>query len=291
MNKKIISIILAVFMVMSILPIGAFASVYLKPGDAFWFNEDERTTWWMYDSDDEILTIGGKGEIPESPYAWQSKEKYRNAIDEVIIRNGVTKIGKGAFKDCIYITDVTLPASLVEICDEAFSGCKNLENIEFTKELKIIGNNAFEGTDIRYITFQKKLEHIGKEAFKDCKNIKEIEFRAACNDVAPDAFSGVGTNKKKVDLTLSGGMTYSVDKDGKWNGGLFELTNESVVSDDGKETAIVITGEKVIVEEKAGDKAKEEAKEETNPNTGAPVLNIGAVLVLAGVALVVAKKH
>ena len=295
MKKRIISLVLAVFMVMAILPVGAFAaSVSTKPSDAVWFDEDERTTWWLYDSDEEILTIGGKGEIPESPYAWQSKEKYRNAIDEVIIKNGVTKIGEGAFKDCIHLNDVTLPASLVEICDEAFSGCKNLGDVEFPKSLEKIGDNAFEGANLKYVEFPKHLVSIGKEAFKDCKHIKDVEFKAACEKVASDAFVGVGTEKKNADLTLPEGMVFTTDKDGKWNGGLFKLTKESAKSASDKETVIVITGETIEIEKTKTDtkaETKTETETETNPNTGAPVLNIGAVLVLAGAALVIAKKH
>lgn len=290
MNKKIISLILAAFMVVSILPVSVFAaSVSLKPSDAVWFDEDERTTWWMYDSDEEILTIGGNGEIPESPYAWQSKEKYRKAIDEVIIKNGVTKIGDGAFKDCVNLTDVTLPASLVEIGDEAFSGCKYLGDVEFPKALEKIGDNAFEGTELRHVEFRKNLDFIGKEAFKNCKYIKDVEFKAACKEVASDAFTGVGTAKKEADLTLPEGMVYNVDKDGKWNGGYFELTNESAPSASDKKTAVVITGETVVVEKKDKDTASE--KEETNPNTGAPVFDMGVVLAVLGAVLAAAKKH
>lgn len=295
MNKKIISFILAVLMVLAVLPVGAFAaSVSLKPGDAVWFDEDERTTWWLYDSDEDILTIGGKGEIPESPYAWQSAKKYREAIDEVVIKNGVTKIGDGAFKDCIHLTDVTLPASLVEICDEAFSGCKNLGDVEFPKSLEKIGDNAFEGANLKYVEFPKHLVSIGKEAFKDCKHIKDVEFKAACEKVASDAFVGVGTEKKNADLTLPEGMVFTTDKDGKWNGGLFKLTKESAKSASDKETVIVITGETIEIEKTKTDtkaETKTETETETNPNTGAPVLNIGAVFVLAGAALVIAKKH
>ena len=47
------------------------------------------------------------------------------------IPHGVKVIGSRAFADCC-LTTITIPNSVVRVCEEAFVGCLELENIEFT---------------------------------------------------------------------------------------------------------------------------------------------------------------
>ena len=49
----------------------------------------------------------------------------------LVIPEGVTKIGNDAFYDCKSLESVTLPKSLVEIGSEAFLGCESLKEVKF----------------------------------------------------------------------------------------------------------------------------------------------------------------
>ncbi|MBR6425361.1 MAG: leucine-rich repeat protein, partial [Oscillospiraceae bacterium] len=61
---------------------------------------------WSFDADIKSLTISGSGAIAENPsYLAHSQE-----IRTVVIRNGVTEIGKEAFKACTALTSISLPA-------------------------------------------------------------------------------------------------------------------------------------------------------------------------------------
>ena len=69
----------------------------------------------------------------------------------------VTDIGEGAFKDNIWIESVHIPANIVRIQKDAFSGCSALEKITYagTKEQwkKIViesGNECLKNVSIKY---------------------------------------------------------------------------------------------------------------------------------------------
>lgn len=54
----------------------------------------------------------------------------KNYKKDVVIPNGVEKIGVGAFKNHLRITSIEIPNSVTEIEDEAFLGCNNLSSIK-----------------------------------------------------------------------------------------------------------------------------------------------------------------
>ena len=49
------------------------------------------------------------------------------ALEEIVIPEGVTTIGYGAFRGCTNLKRVTLPDSLEDIGSEAFAGCDSLD--------------------------------------------------------------------------------------------------------------------------------------------------------------------
>ena len=69
--------------------------------------------------------------------------KYHGLEKEVIIPDGVTSIGVGAFWWCDNITSIIIPDSVLSIGDEAFRQCKNLVNITIPNGVTSIGNKVF----------------------------------------------------------------------------------------------------------------------------------------------------
>ena len=69
------------------------------------------------------------------------------AVRNLVLPEGVTDIGKGAFEDCSALTTVFLPMTLMTIGNKAFSYCSNLKEIycDATTPPLTMGDNAFEG--------------------------------------------------------------------------------------------------------------------------------------------------
>lgn len=65
-----------------------------------------------------------------------------SALEKVTIPDTVLYIGNNAFKDCVYLKDVTVPGSVYAIADSAFEGCE-LDNAVVSEGVLSIGANAF----------------------------------------------------------------------------------------------------------------------------------------------------
>ena len=57
----------------------------------------------------------------------------------------VTAIGRGAFKDCDHLRNISIPLTITSIGDDAFKNCSGLTSITIPASISSIGCNAFEG--------------------------------------------------------------------------------------------------------------------------------------------------
>ena len=64
---------------------------------------------------------------------------------DVMIPNGVTRIGSAAFSGCERLRSVTIPDSVTSIGEDAFSGCSRLKSVTIPDSVTSIGERAFSG--------------------------------------------------------------------------------------------------------------------------------------------------
>lgn len=102
---------------------------------------------------------------------------------EVIIPEGVTKIGYSVFKHCTNLETVIIPESVTEIDSLAFSGCKNLKSIVIPNNVTTIGRYAFGRCEnLKSVVIQGSIIEIGECAFESgtklifCHNDIEISI-------------------------------------------------------------------------------------------------------------------
>ena len=70
-----------------------------------------------------------------------------SGLTSVTISGGVTSIGDYAFYNCSGLTSVIIPDSVTEIGSKAFSRCYDLKNVTFLSEVPpTIGSDLFGGT-------------------------------------------------------------------------------------------------------------------------------------------------
>ena len=92
----------------------------------------------------------------------------------------VTGIGKSAFRNCVDLVSVTIPASVKYIDDYAFRNCIGLVEIEIPEGVESIGNQAFTNCmSLERISFLGTVEFIGDEAFRDCSALTRVEVPSA----------------------------------------------------------------------------------------------------------------
>lgn len=74
-------------------------------------------------------------------------EKYTGKNPDVIIPDGITIIGDGAFSFCDVLKRVTIGKGVTSIGDGAFENCESLTSVTIPVGVKIIKDRAFVGCE------------------------------------------------------------------------------------------------------------------------------------------------
>lgn len=107
----------------------------------------------------------------------------------VTVRDGITKIGEGAFSGRTGLTGITLPESCTVIDSYAFENCTSLTDINFPEKLETIGRNAFYNSGITSLKLSQPSLSIGSFAFTDCHQLKSVEITSTDFDLMEWAFA------------------------------------------------------------------------------------------------------
>ena len=103
---------------------------------------------------------------------YYAKNLYLNGelVTELVVPDGVTKIGNHAFDQYKCITSVIIPNSVTSIGTHAFQGCSALTNVTISEGVTSIGEAAFYGcAALTNVTILAKGISIAKDAFEGCK--------------------------------------------------------------------------------------------------------------------------
>ncbi|EJK59717.1 hypothetical protein THAOC_20025 [Thalassiosira oceanica] len=99
-----------------------------------------------------------------------------------------------AFCDCTaLLQQVSIPPSVTELGDGAFSGCSNLTDVQFAHKgaLQVIGNYAFcNCLALQQVSIPPSVTELGDGAFRGCSNLTDVQFahEGALQVVGNDAF-------------------------------------------------------------------------------------------------------
>ena len=210
MKKRVVSLLMALMLLMSLLPTGAMAA----GGD------------WTYDASAGTLTQGDIVlNVTENA---EDKTKltvtgYQNIGSGAIDLTGtitdaedgsytVTAIGESAFESCAGLKSIVLPDGLTGINYKAFYNCTGLQSIHIPESVTFIGASAFRycssitsivipsgittlnqdlfsGCDsLSLIVLPEGLKEIKSSAIGSCSGLRELTLPASVTTIAPSAF-------------------------------------------------------------------------------------------------------
>lgn len=112
-------------------------------------------------------------------------------IVDAEVPNGVEYINSQAFSGCTKLESVSLPVSLKEIWQYAFSGCTALTDVEIADGVTNILNYAFHNcTSLETITLPGSVLNIGFAAFSGCTSLSDVTLSEGLRSIEREAFSG-----------------------------------------------------------------------------------------------------
>ncbi len=101
----------------------------------------------------------------------------RIMITEIVIEDGLTEIPESAFASCEQLIKITIPASVIRIGSNAFSGCSSLKEVCFSEGLQVLENTAFRHcTELTTLKLPSTLIEISKHINSYMAPIRDIYF-------------------------------------------------------------------------------------------------------------------
>lgn len=199
MKKRFVSLLVALSITLTFLPIGAVAAAPIKFTD--------RNLKYTVNADEKSVTVSGTSGNPtrlniESSISDGNGKSYTvtkiamwafygcKTLTEVALPNTVDEIGYQAFCNCSKLTNVTIPEGVKKIGQGAFYGCSQLTSITIPSTITDM-DQAFSGnTALSHVTLTNGISNISNMAFKGCTGLTEINVPISVDQICPGAFNG-----------------------------------------------------------------------------------------------------
>jgi len=112
------------------------------------------------------------------------------SITALIIEEGVTRIGSGAFEGLTVLKSVTIPNTVTAIADKAFAGCVSLTSVTIPGKVESIGKGTFEGCrNLAFVTIQSGVKSIGDFSFAGSNSLTSITIPRSVTSIGESAFN------------------------------------------------------------------------------------------------------
>ena len=199
--KRLISLLVAVCMMITMLPLSAVTAFAADTSTVHEANDGEGIYRYAYkeNEDGETVTITeflGPVDPAKAPALYDIK------IPSELGGHPVTGLGEYSFAAnpydghqgnplCSKIRSVTIQQSVTSIGDRAFDGCSALTTLSLGEKIKTIGNCAFENcTSLTGVTIPQSVTSIGYYAFEGCTHLNPLTIKGPITSMGNYAFAG-----------------------------------------------------------------------------------------------------
>ncbi len=172
---------------------------------------------WTLDSTG-TLTVSGEGAITDYEFGKAPWYAYGEKITNVIIGDGITRIGNctfgtqygysnnyknlysvkfgesvesiggSAFMSTVNLIEIKLPDSIKHIEFQAFRG-SGILSINLPESVLTVGENAFLNSKLQRVEIPGSVKLIGKAAFKQCYDLQSAKISSGIEEIGEEAFS------------------------------------------------------------------------------------------------------
>lgn len=195
MKKRFVSLLVALSITLTFLPIGAVAAAPIKIGNLK----------YTVNADGESVTVSGTSRNPkqltiESSISDGNGKSYtvtkigmgafNSTLEEVTLPPTLDEIEDSAFFKCSSLTEITIPEGVTKIGTNAFYGCSQLTSITIPSTIKNMDTAFPSNPKLSQVTLTNGIYRISSSAFKDCTGLTEIKIPTSVYEICSDAFNG-----------------------------------------------------------------------------------------------------
>ena len=223
MKKRILSLLLALVMLATLLPLGLYDTAWaaevsetaeateIASGSCGAGGVEDSSVRWVL-TDDGTMTISGTGAMCDEETPWW---EFRSQINRVVIESGVTTVGTAAFSGCENLTEAVLPDTLTAINSYAFEW-DSLVQITIPDGVTTIGDDAFRWNRLVDVVIPDSVTTIGKEAFMHCEEMQTLHLGSGLTSIGAAAFKRVRArvtiSADNRSFSLQNNILFSADK-------------------------------------------------------------------------------
>lgn len=194
MKKRFVSLLVALSITLTFLPIGAVAAAPIKIGNLK----------YTVNADGKSVTVSGTLRNPrhltiESSISYKDKNytvtkigmgAFNSTLEEVTLPPTLDEIEDSAFFKCSSLTEITIPEGVTKIGTNAFYGCSQLTSITIPRTIKNMDAAFPSNPKLSQVTLTNGIYGISSSAFKDCTGLTEIKVPTSVYEICSDAFNG-----------------------------------------------------------------------------------------------------
>lgn len=195
MKKRFVSLLVALSITLTFLPIGAVAAAPIKIGNLK----------YTVNADGKSVTVSGTSRNPkqltiESSISDGNGNSYtvtkigmgafNSTLEEVTLPPTLDEIEDSAFFKCSSLTEITIPEGVTKIGTNAFYGCSQLTSITIPSSIKNMDTAFPSNPKLSQVTLTNGIYRISSSAFKDCTGLTEIKIPTSVYEICSDAFNG-----------------------------------------------------------------------------------------------------
>lgn len=186
-SQRLLSMVLALSMLLTFLPVSAFAENTPPPYEVSQPRNNDYT-YTDSSSNSYQYTLNPDGTATLTKFTGTVADVPSSVIANDGTSYTVTAIGENAFGDEEHsrfnptLISVNLPDSIQTIGHGAFYGCSSLHKIILPKGLVTVGHGAFAMAGLTEVTLPKSLKKVGESAFASVPAIQTVTYTGTIED-------------------------------------------------------------------------------------------------------------
>lgn len=222
--KKIMSMLLSVVLLLSMVG-GLHLTAFAETGSC------GDGVIWEFNADTKTLTISGSGAMDDymavdDTQPWKA---HRENVNNLVISEGVTRVGNYSFTFFNHLSEVTIPQSVNAIGNQVFYRCTRMTKVTILGNVTEIKGSTFrECRELKEITIPASVNRISKNAFENCLNLTDVYYGGE-----PSQWNAITINANN-DSLKNATIHYAVACQHSWNGGV--ITTPATCTEQGVKT-------------------------------------------------------